>query len=411
VELTGGAAHLDGDPIEKSPFTIRAGQVLSIGSTHIAFGEASDVWDAISIPELKILGGVAPVSAQVELSELSKPDAKAVPEAPKAARYPSGRAIFLASVALVIVILLGIFFYNTDRSRGGQSVMRQEGGGAASFVMDMSKTNEDNNAVEAVANKLRHEVSGISVSTYERSGKAVLRAYVRTREQANSVQRIVNESTTPVFSEIVSLQEVENSAEMMASMKGFAVDVTFAKDGTAYWTGYLPEKSDWKSVLDRLEVDLPFIKDNVCNITFASDIEQRAKELASESGIKASLVFIPRPRELVVSGSLPESLSVSWNGVFAKLKEQFGSIVTLTNDVGTGKTVIVEGNPFHSPISGVTLGAIPSVILLDGQRIYTGSILADGSVLSEISSDQLILTGPSGRRKIPLDLGAGAGGL
>jgi type III secretion system YscD/HrpQ family protein len=277
--------------------------------------------------------------------------------------------------------------------------------------MDMSKTNEDNNAVEAVANKLRHEVSGISVSTYERSGKAVLRAYVRTREQANSVQRIVNESTTPVFSEIVSLQEVENSAEMMASMKGFAVDVTFAKDGTAYWTGYLPEKSDWKSVLDRLEVDLPFIKDNVCNITFASDIEQRAKELASESGIKASLVFIPRPRELVVSGSLPESLSVSWNGVFAKLKEQFGSIVTLTNDVGTGKTVIVEGNPFHSPISGVTLGAIPSVILLDGQRIYTGSILADGSVLSEISSDQLILTGPSGRRKIPLDLGAGAGGL
>jgi hypothetical protein len=220
---------------------------------------------------------------------------------------------------------------------------------------EISKTNEDNKAAEAVAEQLRHEISGISVSIYERTGKAVLRAYVRTREQANAVQRIVNQSTVPVFSEIVSLQEVENSAEMMASMKGFTVDVTFAKDGTAYWTGYLPAKADWKTILARLEVDLPFIKENVCNITFSSDIEQRAKVLAKEAGIRTTLVFDAKPREIIISGALPESLCDTWGGVFAKLKSEFGSIVTLTNDVGSGKAVTVEGNPFHSEIVGVTL--------------------------------------------------------
>ena len=66
---------------------------------------------------------------------------------------------------------------------------------------------------------------------------------------------------------------------------------------------------------------------------------------------------------------------------------------------------MVAGNPFHSEITGVSLGVIPSVILLDGQRIYEGSILKDGSTLTEIAENQLIITGPQGKRKIPLNLG------
>jgi hypothetical protein len=69
--------------------------------------------------------------------------------------------------------------------------------------------------------------------------------------------------------------------------------------------------------------------------------------------------------------------------------------------------VVVSKNPFHSPIVGVTLGSIPAVLLLDGQRIYPGSILDDGSVLQSITRTDLILESPQGKRKVPLSIGSG----
>jgi hypothetical protein len=89
--------------------------------------------------------------------------------------------------------------------------------------------------------------------------------------------------------------------------------------------------------------------------------------------------------------------------VMMTLRRNGGDVAAMWH--GTGKAVVVEGNPFHSEITGVTLGAIPSVILLDGQRIYEGAILQDGSVLTDIAENQLIITGPQGKRKIPLNLG------
>jgi hypothetical protein len=202
----------------------------------------------------------------------------------------------------------------------------------------------------------------------------------------------------------VSLEEIEKSAQMIAAMQGFELDVTFSKDGTAYWSGFVPAQADWKALLQRLEVDLPYIQENVSEITFAKQIEETLQKLLTEAGIQAEIAMNTQPRAIVLYGSLPDGLTEHWAKVFNTLKQQYGAIVELTDDVGTGKAVVVEGNPFHSEITGVTLGAIPSLILLDGQRIYKGAILEDGSVLSDIAENQLILTGPQGKRKIPLNL-------
>jgi hypothetical protein len=53
---------------------------------------------------------------------------------------------------------------------------------------------------------------------------------------------------------------------------------------------------------------------------------------------------------------------------------------------------------------GVTLGSIPAVLLLDGQRIYEGTILKDGSVLTKISESDITLKGPEGTRSLPLNM-------
>jgi type III secretion system YscD/HrpQ family protein len=270
---------------------------------------------------------------------------------------------------------------------------------------DYFKTDLDNQAAERVAEKIRREVSGSTVSVSERSGRAVLRVYVRTREQASQAQSIANTADEQVFSEIVSLEEIEKSAEMIASMQGYELDVTFSKDGTAYWSGFVPAQADWKALQQRLEVDLPYIKENVSEITFAKQIEETLQQLLADAGIRAEVAMNTQPRAIVLYGTLPENLSAAWVKVFDALKQKYGAIVELTDDIGTGKAVVVEGNPFHSEITGVTLGAIPSVILLDGQRIYEGAILQDGSVLTDIAENQLILTGPQGKRKIPLNLG------
>jgi hypothetical protein len=228
--------------------------------------------------------------------------------------------------------------------------------------------------------------------------------YVRTREQASQAQSLANSAGSEVFSEIVSLEEIEKSAQMIASMQGYELDVTFSKDGTAYWTGFVPTQADWKALQQRLEVDLPYIKENVSEITFAKQIDETLRQLLAEARITVEVAMNTQPRAIVLYGTMPENLSDGWTKVFTALKEKYGSIVEFKDDVGTGKAVVVEGNPFHSEITGVTLGAIPSVILLDGQRIYEGTILQDGSTLTEIAENQLILAGPQGKRKIPLNL-------
>lgn len=399
VELTGGAAHVNGEPVSQSPFTIRAGQVLSIGSTHIAFGDPGQVWSAVSIPVLKTLGGTTPSAPAV-------PDAatpiETKPVAPDSLRR--FKIAVLGSAAFLLVLLVALFFYRAEQNRAMTSLARVPGN-ANLLGNDYFKTDLDNQAAERVAEKIRREVSGSTVTVSERSGRAVLRVYVRTREQASQAQSIANTAGSQVFSEIVSLEEIEKSAEMIASMQGYELDVTFSKDGTAYWSGFVPTQADWKSLQQRLEVDLPYIKENVSEITFAKQIEETLRKLLADASIMAEVAMNTQTRAIVLYGTLPENLSAAWTGVFDALKQKYGAIVELTDDVGTGKAVVVEGNPFHSEITGVTLGAIPSVILLDGQRIYEGAILQDGSVLSDIAENQLILTGPQGKRKIPLNLG------
>lgn len=406
VELTGGAAHIDGEPVEKSPFAIRAGQVLSIGSTHMAFGDPGQVWSAISIPVLKTLGGSAPAPAQEEM-ESAVPKKSETPDSTastKSAAMRRFQVAVLGSAVLLIVLLMALFFYRAQEQRAMTSIARTPGSQNL-LGNDYSGTNMDNQTVEALADKIRREISGSDVSVYERSGRAVLRVYVRTREQASEVQSITNSSGTPVFSEIVSLEEIEKSAQMIASMQGYDLDVTFSKDGTAYWVGFMPAQSDWNSLLQRFEVDLPYIRENVCDITFAKQIDETLRKLLADAGIRAEVAMNTQPRAIVLYGTMPENLSDAWSKVLSALKEKYGEIVEFTDDVGTGKAVVVEGNPFHTEITGVALGAIPSVILLDGQRIYEGAILADGSTLTNISENQLILTGPQGKRKIPLNLG------
>jgi len=403
IELTGGAAHLDGEPVEKSPFIVRVGQVLTIGSTHMAFGEADAVWDAVVIPTLRTLGGAAPAAMEVDTGTSSTPAQSAA----KAAPTPHGLSqrvkigIAVAS-SLALVLILALFFYNTDQERGMESKVRGGDNASDFFKADMYKTDLDNEAAEKVADQIKREVSGATVTDGERSGKAFLRIFVRSRSQANEVQKIVNASPVPVFSEIVSLEEIEKSAEMMASMKGFALDVAFAKDGTAYWKGYLPKAEDWKEVQGRMEIDLPYIKESVSNLVYAADIEKRANALLAEAGIKTQLSFSALPREIIITGTIPENQNESWNQVCAKLREEFGELLTVTDKIGSGKAVVISTNPFHSPIAGVTLGAIPSVVLVDGQRIYAGAVLKDGSVLSSITETNLTFKGPKGALMIPI---------
>lgn len=404
VELTGGGAHVDGEPVAESPFTVRAGQVLSIGSTHIAFGDPGQVWSAISIPVIKRLGESAPTTegeGPAEVSSEKKQDAPA--DTPQAASMRRFRLAVLGSAVLLTILLVALFFYKAQEQRGMTSMARVPGNQNI-LRNDYFKTDLDNEAAERVAEKIRSEVSGAAVSIYERSGRAVLRVYVRTREQASQAQSLANSSGSQIFSEIVSLEEIEKSAQMIAAMQGFELDVTFSKDGTAYWSGFVPAQADWKALLQRLEVDLPYIHENVSEITFAKQIEETLQKLLKEAGIQAEIAMNIQPRAIVLYGSLPDGLTEPWAKVFSALKQQYGAIVELTDDVGTGKALVVEGNPFHSEITGVTLGAIPSLILLDGQRIYKGAILEDGSVLSDIAENQLILTGSQGKRKIPLNL-------
>jgi type III secretion system YscD/HrpQ family protein len=406
VELTGGAAHLDGDPVEKSPFAVRPGQVLSIGSTHMAFGDPGEVWSAISIPILKTLGGSAPVADNSAPSAAESTQKSAASDSSAPAKTSTMRRFQIAvlgSAVLLLVMLMALFFYRAQEKRAMTSIARTPGNSNL-FGNDYSGTNIDNQATEVVAEKIRREISGADVSIYERSGRAVLRVYVRTSKQASEVESIVNSAGSKIFSEIVSLEEIEKSAQMIASMQGFELDVTFSKDGTAYWTGYMPASSDWKALKQRFEVDLPYIKENVSQITFAKEIEEALRKLLADARITAEVALNTQPRAIVLYGTMPENLADAWSDVFAALKEKYGSIVEFTDDVGTGKAVVVEGNPFHSEITGVTLGSIPSVILLDGQRIYEGTILQDGSTLTEIGENQLILTGPQGKRKIPLNL-------
>jgi type III secretion system YscD/HrpQ family protein len=406
VELTGGAAHLNGARVEKSPFSITPGQVLSIGSTHIAFGAANEPWGQVVIPEIREVGGTAP--------ELETQPSAPVAEAPETEPAESADALrvkrikwgIAGSAVLVLFLMTAFFFYGAEQRRSMTSIMRQ--GDDAGFDNESYTAPSAKN--QALAAKLctlvQQKLPEAKASVILRSGRPLIRIYVRSSEQANMAQRIVNDFNSPIFCEVVALEEIETSAEMMASMMGFAIDVTFEMDGTLYWNGYIPTQSDWRSLEQKIEKDLPLVKENVPKFVYAKQIKDELGKLLSDSKIPQSVSMNAQPREIIFYGSIPENLSEVWSNVFKAMRGKFSNMVTLSDDVGSGKAVVVKENPFPSEIVGVTLGALPSVVLLDGQRIYIGAILGDGSVLTEISETQLILTGPHGKRKIPLELGS-----
>lgn len=396
VEVLDGAAHLEGREVTDSVFKIPAGKVLTLGSTHFAFGPADSPWPALTLPVVQTLGSEAKPAASAE------PTAPPAPAA-RATKVPASWKLGLAGLGVVLTVgFLLLFFYNAEQRRAGQSIVREGESADGYFVFDMHKTNEDNKAAEAAATRIRKEVSGATVDVLDRSGKSFLRVYVRSRGQANDVQRIINSSPYPLFSEIISLNEIETSAEMMAGMEGYALDVTLTKDGTAYWSGYLPAEENWRSVRKRLEIDLPLIKENVSKLTYGAEIEKEAFRLLAKADIQALPTLSFTPREVIFSGSIPENQMHAWSGVLAQLKEKYGSLATFVDQISSGKPVTVTKNPFHAAVVGVSMGGIPAVLLADGQRIFEGSILKDGSVITQISENALIIQSPEGPRSLPL---------
>jgi hypothetical protein len=66
--------------------------------------------------------------------------------------------------------------------------------------------------------------------------------------------------------------------------------------------------------------------------------------------------------------------------------------------IGPQKRVVVRD---------VRMGLMPSIVLDSGMRYFEGALLPDGSVLSKISADSLLVQRGKGEVKIPLGVGSG----
>ena len=399
IQLLEGTAFVDGTAASDTAFELSLGQILTIGSTHIGFGEATAVWGMTALPEIRELGG----KQESPEPEAEKPPALPVPDQPPVEdvkRKPKAFLIGLTALVVLFVAAVGTFFFLRSENADRGSIVRSQANTASFFSPQGGRNDAMTSVIDQVKQQVEQHVPSSSVSILDRGGQPFVRVYVRTRKQSEEAKRIINGAPFPVFSEIISLEEVETSANLLAEMLGYTVKASFTKDGTAYWSGYLPSTDSWHDLKVRLETDLPYIRTNETNIVYASTIEEALKAALADTPLRDRIKVESGKTNATLTGAIAPDDSGKWLETFATLKERFQQDVFLIDKVRAGTVQTLSKNPFPSPVVGVSTSSLPSVLLLNGQRLYPGAILKDGLVLASIQTDRLVLDGPNGKSAV-----------
>lgn len=389
-----GIAYINGKKIETEKGKMLLGDVLTLGSTHLAGGPSEQLWPSITIPEIQEIGGVwQPMEPSLSAEELDGENQKKKQEK-------------ISKSSLHIIIIIGVcaffgFFLFRVVVRRNLIVKRSEFRPAALEKEEEAPKKEKQIGAEAVI-ALQKKIPKSYIKGVERNGEYIIYIYVKNQIQYDEARKAMNAEKISIPSSIINIDDIDDSARAMMKAFNYSVDVRVDNRGKATWYGYLPNHQSLDFIKIQIGKDIPAITEDEYHIVLGEDAVKVVRDILLKNQF-SMIASSPERDNITLTGTIFLADRARWKKTLKELESEFLGGVKFVSMV-TINTALPKSHGFlHSPIVSVSISSTPYAVLENGDHIFVGAQVNDGYVVDSITSEGIGITSSEGKKFISLD--------
>ncbi len=394
-----GLLFINGHPVSGEKTKLQLGEVLTLGSTHLTAGPSQQLWPAVVIPQIQEVGGVPkPIESALppasSVSKISGTEEK---------KETTGRRSKLSLFLLILIgflILVGAVLFRVVAHKS--SIVSQLSFQPSSFDTKEHEMEEKQEAVaETAAELLRKKFPKNTIKVIHNKEDIRLFIYVRNQVQYDDVRKFMNENLMPIPSNIINIDDIDDSALAMMTSMNLAVSVVVDPEtGSVIWNGYLPDQALLDSVKEQIARDLPAITQEEFHIILGTDATKTIHAILQKKQLTAVNVT-PERKDIALTGAINGAGKEALQESLQEMETAFNGQVKIVNMVTFNNQAIRSGI-FDAPVVSVSISTNPYLVLQNGDRIFLGAKLQDGYIVNAITTGGIELINGASKKIIPV---------
>ena len=377
--------------------------ILKIGSTRCAVGETDKPWPPLHWIPLDTLLADKTQAKAVETPDNGQPADEQSPEETPLSReqvekldelQSQKRASHNRRLAIVTWILLILFCVAAMWFTGRR-------------VWELAAPKEKEQTVEIMENahktrleRLREKAESLGLVIEEEEDGNIRRisGNVPKTSQRTIMEQIVKYDCPQVICEMTDDETLARSVkELVWGLTEGRLMLVGLKDRVAKIIGMTSSEDEWKTIVDNIRHDVPRLAKVESDVVYADVMAAKLREALTKTGFHDVRIEI-LPGELQFVGFAPKEKSQTFVKFMEEAVKYFPANARLSNLVKwRDENAAMDENALETPktrqlpITGIVVHPWPCVILADGQRLGTGSMV-DGYTIDEISLTEVILS-------------------
>ena len=377
--------------------------ILTIGSTRCAVGDADKPWPPLRWIPLDVLLAEKPQPEQEaeksaeesadkpeqEEAPLSREQLEKIDELQSQKRAKRGRGFAILSwLILILICAAGMWFT-------GRHVWKIAAPKEKEEAKDVAE-----NAHKTRLEKLRERAEALGLTIEEEEDGSIRRiaGNVPKTSQRTVIEQIVKYDCPQVICEMTDDETLARSVkELVWGLTEGRLQLVSLKDRVAKIMGMTNSEEEWNTIVDNIRHDIPRLASVESDVVYADVMAAKLREALSKTGFHDVRVEV-LPGELQFVGYAPKESSQTFIKLLEEAVKCFPENARLSNLVKwkDAETVIDGEDPVapkvrQLPITGIVVHPYPCVILADGQRLGTGSMVG-GYTIDEISLTEVSLS-------------------
>ncbi|MDP0561964.1 MAG: type III secretion system inner membrane ring subunit SctD [Candidatus Endonucleobacter sp. (ex Gigantidas childressi)] len=261
-------------------------------------------------------------------------------------------------------------------------------------------------------------------------GTVLISGYIKTKDKKDDLLSQLKEKKLFIKSQIIVMDDMQANAQALLKSRGYK-SLTVEQDstpGALIINGYIITTDQLEKVINMLREEIYGLIAVTDHVEKQSSRVKSLKSMLRDSGLAARVHLIEKSGQVLVQGSiLDEEQAYRLSEVANKFKELYKNqpdlviaanysqnsqpdFIEQSSDQkvkGLGEASFAERNGSvlrrSMLIQGVSMGAIPYVIMKDGGKYLIGAKLDNGFIIEDINLDYLLLS--DGSRNIKYYLG------
>ena len=377
--------------------------ILTIGSTRCAVGDADKPWPPLRWIPLDILLAEKPQPEQEaekpaeestdkpeqEEAPLSREQLEKIDELQSQKRAKRGRGFAILSwLILILICAAGMWFT-------GRHVWKIAAPKEKEVAKEVAE-NAHKNRLEKL--RERAEALGLTIEEEEDGSIRRIAGNVPKTSQRTVIEQIVKYDCPQVICEMTDDETLARSVkELVWGLTEGRLQLVSLKDRVAKLMGMTNSEEEWNTIVDNIRHDIPRLASVESDVVYADVMAAKLREALSKTGFHDVRVEV-LPGELQFVGYAPKESSQTFIKLLEEAVKYFPENARLSNLVKwkDAETVIDGEDPVapkvrQLPITGIVVHPYPCVILADGQRLGTGSMVG-GYTIDEISLTEVSLS-------------------